>query len=109
MSNGGGVEIVHAAVALLPGTGARDIQSVGQRVPHAAGLEVLAQVQLLAVEALVDVELALAALVGAAGGAAHLAAVLGGLAVLAGDLPVEAVGETGSGRVPLVEIGRAHV
>src|SRR3546814_20980045 len=75
-----GVEIVHAAVALLPGIGARDIQSVGQRVPHAAGLEVLAQVQLPAVEALVDVELALAALVGAAGCSATLDAVPGGLA-----------------------------
>src|SRR3546814_13016803 len=76
--------------------------------------------------ALVEVELAVAALVGAAGGAAHLDAVLGGLAVLAVDLPIEAVGETGPGRVHRVaerharaglvvaaghqeKIGRAHV
>src|SRR5690606_14741566 len=97
-----GVEIVDAAIALLRGAGTRQVDAVGQRVAGAAGFEVLAEVGLQAVRALVEVELALAALVAAGRSAADLDGFLDGCAVLAVDLPVQAVGEGEAGGVHLV-------
>ena len=97
-----GIEVADAAIALLPGFRTRDIEAVTQRVADATGVEVLVEIRLHAVQALVEVEFALAAFVCAGGGASHFHRILRGLAVLAVDLPVEAVGDAGVERIHLV-------
>ncbi len=97
------------AVALLPGPCRGQIHAIAQIVLRRAGFEVLAEVRLHAVRALIEIEHAVADVAQRRRcQRALLMRVLGGLAVLPVDLPVQAVGETGTQPVPFVRQRQAR-
>ena len=95
-------------VALLPCLGTCEVQAIDQVVAN-RGAERLAEIRLETIGPLVEIELALADVAQRRRRQrAFLARVLGGLAVLAVDLPVQTVGECRRKVVPLMREGDAR-